>query len=421
MSAEGKLVQTRRRGFGKALAVLSILLVVMAGTAAYSYYLFEQSSTSQSSQARQLEQLISDLQNRNVQLEKQLGLSGSTQGNGSLLGLNPVSIYRSANRSIVTIQGVQVTTVNTFFGPQQSFQVVLGSGFVTQYLDSYYIVTNFHVLDRVANMTVTFWNGDSFNGRVIGTDPYSDLGVVSVNAPSAELSPLQIAPSSSLQVGEPIVAIGNPFGLTGSITFGIISQLGRTIQDPVAGNFSIADAIQFSAPINPGNSGGALLDGKGMVVGITTAVVNGAQGVGFAIPSNTILRELPYLIRTGKYEIHPYLGIGSVDMSYGLAQIQGTNFTYGALIERVVQGGPASRAGLRTGTRTVTLQGTQYVVGGDIIVSINGTRIVNTDALSTYLERHAIAGQTIQVGVIRSGSFMTVNVLLGKRPPPPSS
>ncbi len=244
-------MQIRRRGVGRALAVMSILLVAMAGTAAYSYYLFEQSSTSQSSQAMQLEQLISDLQNKNAQLEKQLGLSGSTQGNGTVLGLDPVSIYRSANRSIVTIQGVQVTTVNTFFGPQQSVQVVLGSGFVTQYLDSYYVVTNFHVLDGVTNMTVTFWNGDSFSGKVIGTDPYSDLGVVSVNAPAAELSPLQIASSSSLQVGEPIVAIGNPFGLTGSITFGIISQLGRTIQDPVAGNFSIADAIQFSAPINP--------------------------------------------------------------------------------------------------------------------------------------------------------------------------
>ena len=405
-----------KRGLGRTLAVVSILLVVTAAATAYSYYLLQQSSSSQS----QLQQLVSNLESRNTQLQQELN-SGVTPNNASVLGLDPVSIYRSANRSIVTIQGVQVTTVNTFFGPQQGLQVVLGSGFVIQDTGSYYIVTNFHVLSGDTNLTVTFWNGNSYVGKVVGTDPYSDLGVVSVTAPPSQLFPIQIASSSSLQVGQPIVAIGNPFGLTGSMTFGIISQVGRTIQDPVAGNFSIASAIQFSAPINPGNSGGALLNSRGEVVGITTAVVNGAQGVGFAIPSDTIVRELPSLITTGKYNLHPYLGIGSADMSYALAQKQGTNVTYGALIEQVVPGGPASRAGLRAGNTMVTLEGTQYVIGGDIIVSLNRTKIVNTDALSTYLEGHALAGQTIQVGIIRGGSFQTVSVMLGTRPPPPSS
>ena len=405
-----------KRGLGRTLAVVSILLVVTAAATAYSYYLLQQSSSNQS----QLQQLVSNLESRNTQLQQELN-SGVTPNNASVLGLDPVSIYRSANRSIVTIQGDQVTTVNTFFGPQQSLQVVLGSGFVIQDTGSYYIVTNFHVLSGDTNLTVTFWNGNSYVGKVVGTDPYSDLGVVSVTAPPSQLFPIQIASSSSLQVGQPIVAIGNPFGLTGSMTFGIISQVGRTIQDPVAGNFSIASAIQFSAPINPGNSGGALLNSRGEVVGITTAVVNGAQGVGFAIPSDTIVRELPSLITTGKYNLHPYLGIGSADMSYALAQKQGTNVTYGALIEQVVPGGPASRAGLRAGNTMVTLEGTQYVIGGDIIVSLNRTKIVNTDALSTYLEGHALAGQTIQVGIIRGGSFQTVSVVLGTRPPPPSS
>ena len=405
-----------KRGIGRTLVVVSILLVVTAAATAYSYYLLQQSSSSQS----QLQQLVSNLESRNTQLQQELS-SGVTASNASVLSLDPVSIYRSANRSIVTIHGVQVTTVNTFFGPQQSLQVVLGSGFVIQDSGSYYIVTNFHVLSGDTNLTVTFWNGNSYVGKVVGTDPYSDLGVVSVTAPPSQLLPIQIASSSSLKVGQPVVAIGNPFGLTSSMTFGIISQVGRTIQDPVAGNFSIASAIQFSAPINPGNSGGALLNSKGEVVGITTAVVNGAQGVGFAIPSDTIVRELPSLIITGKYNLHPYLGIGSADMSYALAQKQGTNFTYGALIEQVVPGGPASRAGLRAGNTMVTLEGTQYVIGGDIIVSLNGTKIVNTDALSTYLEGHALAGQTVQVGIIRDGSFQTVNVGLGTRPPPPSS
>ena len=405
-----------KRGLGRTLAVVSILLVVTAAATAYSYYLLQQSSSSQS----QLQQLVSNLESRNTQLQQELN-SGVTPNNASVLGLDPVSIYRSANRSIVTIQGDQVTTVNTFFGPQQSLQVVLGSGFVIQDTGSYYIVTNFHVLSGDTNLTVTFWNGNSYVGKVVGTDPYSDLGVVSVTAPPSQLFPIQIASSSSLQVGQPIVAIGNPFGLAGSMTFGIVSQVGRTIQDPVAGNFSIASAIQFSAPINPGNSGGALLNSRGEVVGITTAVVNGAQGVGFAIPSDTIVRELPSLITTGKYNLHPYLGIGSADMSYAIAQKQGTNVTYGALIEQVVPGGPASRAGLRAGNTMVTLEGTQYVIGGDIIVSLNRTKIVNTDALSTYLEGHALAGQTIQVGIIRGGSFQTVSVVLGTRPPPPSS
>ena len=405
-----------KRGLGRTLAVVSILLVVTAAATAYSYYLFQQQST----QVSQLQQLVSNLESRNTQLQQELN-SGVTPNNASVLSLDPVSIYRSANRSIVTIQGDQVTTVNTFFGPQQSLQVVLGSGFVIQDTGSYYIVTNFHVLSGDTNLTVTFWNGNSYVGKVVGTDPYSDLGVVSVTAPASQLFPIQIASSSSLQVGQPIVAIGNPFGLAGSMTFGIVSQVGRTIQDPVAGNFSIASAIQFSAPINPGNSGGALLNSKGEVVGITTAVVNGAQGVGFAIPSDTIVRELPSLITTGKYNLHPYLGIGSADMSYALAQKQGTNVTYGALIEQVVPGGPASRAGLRAGNTMVALEGTQYVIGGDIIVSLNRTKIVNTDALSTYLEGHALAGQTIQVGIIRGGSFQTVSVVLGTRPPPPSS
>src|SRR3989449_10110999 len=402
-----------KRGLGRTLAAVSILLVVTASATAYSYYLFQQQST----QVSQLQQLVSNLESRNTQLQQELN-SGVTPSNSSALSLDPVSIYRSANRSIVTIQGDQVAT--TVFG-QQSVQPVLGSGFVIQDTGSYYIVTNFHVLSGDTNLTVTFWNGNSYVGTVVGTDPYSDLGVVSVTAPPSQLFPIQIASSSSLKVGQPIVAIGNPFGLAGSMTFGIISQVGRTIQDPVAGNFSIASAIQFSAPINPGNSGGALLNSRGEVVGITTAVVNGAQGVGFAIPSDTIVRELPSLITTGKYNLHPYLGIGSADMSYALAQKQGTNVTYGALIEQVVPGGPASRAGLRAGNTMVALEGTQYVIGGDIIVSLNRTKIVNTDALSTYLEGHALAGQTIQVGIIRGGSFQTVSVVLGTRPPPPSS
>jgi S1-C subfamily serine protease len=282
-------------------------------------------------------------------------------------------------------------------------------------------VTNYHVINGVSNLTVTFSDGNAYPATVIGTDPYSDIAIVTVSAPASEFTPLQIISSSGIVVGQPVVAIGNPYGLSGSMTFGIISQLGRTIQEATTGEFSISGIIQFSAPINPGNSGGPLLNANGMVIGITTATVNGSQGLGFAIPSSTILEEMPSLISTGHYDMHSYLGISGVDMNYQLAEASGTSVTYGVLVESVVSGGPAATAGLKVGSKTVTIAGEQYIVGGDIIVSINGTRIINQDALSTYLQQNTISGQTVQIGIIRAGAPMTLTLVLGQRPPPPAS
>lgn len=329
-------------------------------------------------------------------------------------GLDPSAVYQSSRNSVVTVQGSQVTI--TVFGPQTS--PVLGSGFVVTYSNSNYIITNFHVVDRVTDLTVTFANGDAYLGRLVGSDPYNDLAIVSVESSSpSEFHPLTLVSSSSLRVGQSVVAIGAPFGLSGTITMGIISQIGRTIDDPTAGNFSIADAIQFTAPINPGNSGGPLLDASGMVVGMTTAVVSGSQGLGFAIPSDTIIRELPYLVSTGGYRMHSFLGINGVDMNYWLAKAAGTNITYGVLVEGLVQNGPAAKAGLRVGSNVEAIQGQQHRIGGDIIISMNGTKILNNDALATYLARFTLPGQTIQVGIIRSGSFITIPITLGERPP----
>ncbi len=334
-------------------------------------------------------------------------------GNQSGAGIDPELIYAETNESIVTLQGV--VTSSNLLEPSES---VLGTGFVINFSNNYYIVTNYHVVGSTVNLTVTFADGNSYAAKVIGSDPYSDLAVVTASGvPISEYHPITIVSSSTLEVGQYVVAIGNPFGLARSMTFGIISQLGGTIQDPTAGNFSIADAIQFSAPINPGNSGGVLVDGNGFVVGITTAVVSGSQGVGFAIPSDTIIRELPYLISTGSYNLHSYLGISGVDMTYQLAQASRTNYTYGVLIEEVVSGSPAARAGLKVGTQTVTIDGAQYLVGGDIIVSINGTKVVDNDALATYLAEYTIPGQTAVLGIVRNGSLITVDVTLGTRPP----
>jgi S1-C subfamily serine protease len=335
----------------------------------------------------------------------------------SSLGLDPVRIYGNSNRSVVTVQGARLVKGLSLFGIQNSVEGVIGSGFVIKYLNSHYVVTNFHVIDSLVNVTVTFWNGDAYAATVIGSDPYSDIGVLSTKGGEVDPIPLAFDSSSLVRVGQPVMAIGNPYGLSGSVTFGIVSQVGRTIQyQSTTGSFLVADAIQFSAPINPGNSGGPLLDANGMVVGITSAAVSGSQGVGFAIPSDTITRELPFLITVGKYDRHPYLGVRGADMNYLLAQAMGINITYGLLVVGVTPGGPADKAGLKVGQRLVTIGGDQYPVDGDIIISMNGVRIVNSDAFAAYIEEHLTPGDTVQVGIIRSGALTVVQVTVAARP-----
>lgn len=411
-------VNAEPKGSGprKLLLVLVMLSLIISGSSIALYY----SQYSQSNQEiASLENTISSLQKEQVILLQQLGNhtypSTGTVASGNSSSIDTTSIYGYANESVVTVEGMQ--PVSTFFGT--SYQQVLGSGFVVQYVGSFYVVTNFHVVDNDVNITITFSNGVAFQAKVVGSDPYSDLAVLSADgATSSDFRPLTLVSSSTLTVGQPVVAIGNPFGLSGSMTEGLVSQLGRTIQDSTAGNYSVADVIQISTPINPGNSGGPLLNSRGQVVGMTTAIVSGSQGIGFAIPSNTILKELPYLITTGTYSLHPYLGIGMADMNYDLAKASGANVTYGVLVESVVSGGPASKAGLRAGTTSRTVDGSQYYIGGDIIVSVNGTRIANSDQLSSWLEEHALPGETIQLGIIRSGAHEVVSVTLGTRPPP---
>ena len=182
---------------------------------------------------------------------------------------------------------------------QPYYSQVQGSGFVYNLNGQDIIVTNFHVVDGGVNITVTFKDGSSYTGKVLGSDVYSDLAALSTDAPQNELVPLTVTNSSSLQVGDEVIAIGSPYGLSGSMTTGIVSALGRTIQEDTANGYAIADIIQTSTAINPGNSGGPLLNDEGQVVGITTAIVDNSQGLGFAIPSDTILREIADLANTG--------------------------------------------------------------------------------------------------------------------------
>jgi S1-C subfamily serine protease len=294
---------------------------------------------------------------------------------------------------------------------------ILGTGFVITYNNSNYIVTNFHVVDGLRNSTVTFSNGDAYRARVVGSDAYSDLAIVSVNATPSEYHSLGIGSSSALKVGETVVAIGNPFGLSNTVTVGVVSQLGRSLDTGTSGNYTIADTVQFSAPINPGNSGGPLIDSLGRVVGITTASVSNSQGVGFAIPSDTISRELALLVKSGKYDRHPYLGVNLVSMNYEVAQAMGVNVTWGVLVVSTIPGGPAAKSGLRGGTTTVTVDQQKIRIGGDIITSIDGNRVINFDELTAYIEEHAIPGQKILVGVIRHGDLVLLSLVVGTRPP----
>ncbi len=384
-----------------------MIAVVAASLATYSVASNLRSGTTTISDST----LISSLQSENARLQNELALLRGS--NATFQGLDSVGIYQAVSAGVVTVQGTESSG-----GANSS---VLGSGFVVNFSQAFYVITNFHVVSGVSGVTVTFQNGDAYPATVVGSDGYSDLAVLKLNAPASEFHPLQVASSSLLVVGEPVAVIGNPFGLSGSMTVGIVSQLGRTVSESLAGNFAIANVIQFSAPINPGNSGGPLLNADGAVVGITTATVSSSQGVGFAIPSDTILRELPLLVSTGGYDLHPLMGIYSVDMNYQLAQLQKTNITYGALIENVTNGGPADKAGLRGGTQTANVDGSTYLIGGDIIISINGTKIINTDALSSYLAQYAAAGQTIVLQIVRDGQTMTANLVLGTRPPAPSA
>ncbi|MEM1557666.1 MAG: trypsin-like peptidase domain-containing protein [Thermoproteota archaeon] len=319
-------------------------------------------------------------------------------------------IYDKTIKGVVMIKGIVRDFLTEGTG--------LGSGFVVKYDSSYYIVTNYHVVKDARDIVVTFYNGESYPANVVGTDPYSDLAVINCTAPLELYYPLNITFSSGLRVGDLVIAIGNPFGLTGTMTTGIVSQLGRSISSEFTGGYSIANIIQTSAPINPGNSGGPLLNAKGEVVGMNTAIIADSQGVGFAVPSNTILRELPYLIKTGRYDMHPWLGLRGINLDYYIAKAAGLNITYGWLIQDVIPRGPCDKAGLRGGNKTVTILGMEIKFGGDLLISIDGHPVRNNDDIAMILEEYTYPGKTVNLTIVRNNQVMIIPVTLGKRPPP---
>lgn len=400
--------QKTKRNFTTTIIVIAIVVSLLAGgLIGYAATFFVNSGNDGS-----LQNQINSLQQQVVGLQSSLNVVGQNttvalDGNTSL-----AQLYAQVKDSVVVVQGY--TVQYDFFG-RAYYTGVQGSGFVYDYNGDMIVVTNNHVVADTINNTVTFANGDAYTATVLGSDPYADLAALSTNAPTVEYKPLQIASSSSLNVGDPLIAVGGPYGLAGSMTTGIVSALGRTISDE-SSNYPIANVIQTSTPINPGNSGGPLLNYEGQVVGITTAIVSNSQGLGFAIPSSTILREIGSLATDGSYNQHPWLGASGTDMTLDIAKALNVNATYGWLVTGVTSGGPADTAGIQGGTKQIQVAGSHLTVGGDIIVAFDGTRIRNTDDLSTYLEENTLPGQTINVTLIRNGQTMMLPLKLEARP-----
>mgnify|MGYP001204597729 FL=1 len=321
--------------------------------------------------------------------------------------LTLVELFKKTEQGVVKIE----TDVVNPMGDAKP----LGSGFVYDILG--HTITNAHVIENATKVTVTFLDGNQYNAEIIGADKFTDIAVIKVNEKPRLLHPLDIGDSSVLLVGEQVAAIGNPFGLSGSMTSGIVSQLGRLLFSQDNG-FSIPDVIQTDAAINPGNSGGPLLNMKGEVIGINTAIRSSTgefTGVGFAVPSNTIKKIVPSLIEEGKYH-HPWMGITGIDIDPDLAKIRELVNAKGFLVVTVIDGHPADDAGLQGVSKTVEIDGKEYPIDGDIIISVDGKEVRKINDLLVHLQREKSVGDEMILGVIRDGDLMHLTLTLAERP-----
>jgi S1-C subfamily serine protease len=328
------------------------------------------------------------------------------------LSLN--SIFKQVENSVVQITR-KVPPSSILPSPESENASALGSGFV--YDNKGRIITNNHVVGDAKIVDITLVDGNRYTANVIGTDIFSDIAVIEIvenfTQQSPPLNPLIIGNSSELEVGEQVIAIGNPFGLAGTMTTGIISQTGRLLPDPQTG-FSIPNAIQTDAIINPGNSGGPLLNMNGQVIGINTAGLFGS-GIGFAIPSNAITRIVPALIEKGNYT-HPWLGLTAATLTSDLAEsVEGleTNFK-GVLVDSIVKDGPADKVGVNG---SITDQYGEKN-GGDIITAIDGRIINQNEDLISYIAENKKVGDKITLTIYRNGQFLDLEMTLQERPSP---
>jgi S1-C subfamily serine protease len=337
----------------------------------------------------------------------QIGQVGIVKASDTELPLP--DLFQKVEKSVVQITDSSEINV---------FESRLGSGFV--YDDNGHIITNHHVVSGGGNrLDVTFPDGIVYRASLIGSDPSADIAVLYVEeAPKEKLLPLSLADSSKVRVGERVAAIGNPFGLSGSLSNGIISGVGRQIPAEEEEGFTIPDIIQTDAPINPGNSGGPLLNMRGEVIGINSAIYSTTgqfAGVGFAIPSNTIAQVMPSLITTGSYQ-HPWLGVAGRDMTPGIADRLGLDEPRGFLVMDVVAGSPAEKAGIQRGNEDTVIDGIPIKLGGDVIIAVDNNTVRKIDDILAYVEMKKSVGDDLKLTILREGQTMEVIATLAARP-----
>lgn len=301
-----------------------------------------------------------------------------------------------------------------------------GSGFV--YDQEGHIITNNHVVEGAEDITVIFADGTEAAATIVGTDPGSDLAVIKVDVPADQLTPLTMADSDGLEVGQLVATIGNPFGLDGSMSTGIVAGLGRTLPGaaaPGGARFNIPNIIQTDAVINPGNSGGPLLNLDGQVIGVNTAIQTDPSsfsltpsfgGVGYAVPVNILKRVAPQLIENGSVET-AWMGISGSQMTGDVAEAMGLDASQrGVLVQEVLEDGPAAKAGLLASTETTNINGFDVTIGGDVIVKIDDQPVVEFDDLLGYIVTQASVGQPVIIQVLRDGKLLDLSLTLEARP-----
>ncbi len=332
-----------------------------------------------------------------------------------------INLYERVNPSVVniviTVENSDTQAATSLFPTQGQ-----GSGFVVD--SAGHIVTNNHVIADANKIEVTFFDGTTVDAEFVGADPDSDIAVIQVDVPAASLRPITWADSDTVRVGQRAVAIGNPFGLAGTLTSGIVSALGRSLPTE-NGAFRIPEIIQTDAAINPGNSGGPLLNSEGQVIGVNTAIVprrdtfggeRSFLGVGFAVPANLAKRVVPGLIDSGKYQ-HPWIGFSGNTVTAEIAKAMDLPKAGGALVVQVISGSPADKAGLRSGTREIVLDsGLDTTIGGDVIIAIDDEEIHSFDDLISFLSRRGEVDKKIMLTIIRSGKEQQVELTLEARP-----
>jgi len=332
-------------------------------------------------------------------------------------GLSVNQIYRNASPGVVQITSTTAprTSVDPFFGFQteQPAQQALGSGFVID--KAGHIVTNYHVVEGAQQIEVSFSNQDTYRATLVGTDPSTDLAVLRVDVSSRALTPLALADSDDVRVGDPVVAIGNPFGLDRTATAGIVSALQRNVTAPNGSN--IDHVIQTDAPINQGNSGGPLLNARGEVIGVNSQISSpnggGNVGIGFSVPANTVKTVAAQLMKGGKVD-RAFLGLYARPLDPEVVSLFRLPVDTGLLVERVEKGSPAAQAGIRGGSTSVVISGTDYTVGGDIVVAVAGKRVTNLGELRDLLATNK-PGDKLDIELYRGSDKKTVTVELGRQ------